>query len=229
MQCPTTRQLEALAKVSDVAFDIHFDILRKHWKCKSHKTEMDCWKPKEPLFHGNICILLSAFHLDAQALVIEDKTATVFAPPPTPEFWTLKESKLPGRRLGKASSATLEPLAPIVPLLQPNSTIVNNIIDGSIFTAKSAYDATITAAQSESQVIGIPKRCASLITEYPAGEWIQHGLVDFLAYYANKYGDSQYNSYWPALTKERLGIDLYKTAPKNAAKAPVLNLDRDFT
>jgi hypothetical protein len=43
-----------------------------------------------------------------------------------------------------------------------------------------------------------------------------------LAYCTNKYGDSQYNSYWPALSKERLGIDLYKAATVNTAKAEVL-------
>ena len=46
--------------------------------------------------------------------------------------------------------------------------------------------------------------------------------MDFLDYYTIKYNDQEYNKYWRLLAKERLGIDLYKTAIVDSAKATAL-------
>jgi len=182
---------------------------------------MECWKPKDPSFHGNICIPLSAFHLDAWALAMENKSTTVFARPSTPEFWTLKESKIPGRCGGKVSSMTPEPSTSIT---NPPAAITNNItLDGSIFEAKSTYDAGVANANAQAQVsVPVPatmKRCVSPITEYPASQWTGRALIDFLRYCATKYKDEAYLGYCILLSKERLGIDLYKAATVDAVKA----------
>jgi hypothetical protein len=180
---------------------------------------MECWKPKDPPFHGNICIPLSAFHLDTWALAMENLSTTKFAPPSTPEFWTLKESKMPGRRGGKASSMTPEPSI----LVASPPAVVNNItLDGKIFEAKSAYDAGIANANAQAQVTATVKRCASPITEYPASQWTRRAVSDFLRYCATKYDDRDYLGYYVLLCRERLGIDLYKAATVDAVKAEKL-------
>ena len=122
---------------------------------------MQCWRPKEPPFHGNICISLSAFHLDAWTTACMNESATLFSPPAIPEFWKLRDSKKVGSRGVKAASATLELLL----------STVNNItisLDRSIFDAKSAYDAEAAKvqAQAHAQQPSVPKRSSLLITEY---------------------------------------------------------------
>ena len=63
------------------------------------------------------------------------------------------------------------------------------------------------------------KCCVSSITEYPASQWTGHALIDFLRYCATKYKDETYLGYCILLSKERLGIDLYKAATVDAVKA----------
>jgi hypothetical protein len=220
LKCPTTRAVAALAGLPVYPFEKHHDELREFWKCVGHRTEMECWKPKEPPFHGNICIPLSAFHLDTWALAMESNSTTKFAPPSTPEFWTLKESKMPGRRGGKASSTTPEPSA--ISASSPAVVTNNIILDGTIFEAKSIYDAGIANANAQAQVPVILKRCASPITEYPANQWTHRALSDFLRYCTTKYNDEDYLGYGVLLSRERLGIDLYKAATVDSVKAEKL-------
>jgi hypothetical protein len=176
---------------------------------------MQCWKPQEPPFGGNVCIPLSAFHLDAWTTAWDNKTATQFTPPSTPEFWKLKESKMRSR--GKTASATPEPTP-----LPTNSTtsapapVTANVtvkLDKSMFGAK---DSPVKTREPPF------KRCVSPITEYPAAQWIDSGLIDFLEYCATKYNDQCYMGYWRTLAKQRLGIDLYKAATIDSAKAQAL-------
>ena len=46
--------------------------------------------------------------------------------------------------------------------------------------------------------------------------------MNFLNHYAIKYNDQEYNKYWCLLAKERLDIDLYKTAIIDSAKTATL-------
>lgn len=176
---------------------------------------MQCWKPAEPPFNGKVCIPLSSGHLELWTTAWLDNAATQFTPPSISEFWDLKASKMPGnRRGGKAISTTPEPTFP-----NQISTPVTNItvnLDKSILELKN----NPIKSQADNS---IPiKRCASPITEYPASQWVDRGLIDFLDYCANKYNDQEYNKYWHLLAKERLGIDLYKAATVDPEKAIIL-------
>jgi hypothetical protein len=101
-------------------------------------------------------------------------------------------------------------------------------LDGSIFEAKSAYDTgvadanALADANTRAQIPLIAKRCASPITEYPATQWNHRALSDFLRYCATKYKDDDYLGYWVLLSRERLGIDLYKAATVDTVKAEKL-------
>jgi hypothetical protein len=204
-----------LAKIDDTEWDIKWALLCRQWNCTEHKTEMQCWKPAEPPFNGKICIPLSSGHLEMWTTAWLSTTATQFTPPSTSEFWDLKASKMPGKsRGGKAASTTPEPTFP-----NQTSTPITNItvnLDKSILELKNS--------SIKSQIDNsIPvKRCVSPITEYTASQWIDSGLIDFLDYCANKYNDQEYNKYWRLLAKERLGIDLYKAATIDSAKATAL-------
>jgi hypothetical protein len=184
---------------------------------------MQCWRPKEPPFHGSICIPLSAFHLDIWTSACMDESATLFSPPAIPEFWKLRDSKKVGSRGVKAASATPEPLS-----------TVNNVtisLDGSMFDAKSAYDAEVAKVQAHVQQPSVLKRPSSPITEYIPKEWIARGLTAFLTYCAHKYDDKDYLGYFILLSRERLGIDIYKAALFDAQKREKLEdilIDRIF-
>jgi hypothetical protein len=214
LKCETVRQQEALAKRAVTTWDLKYRELITKWTCKEHKTEMQCWRPQEPPFHGNICMSLSAFHLDTWTTACMDGSATLFSPPAIAEFWKLKDSKKASNRSVKAMSATLEPTIP--------SSTVNNVtisLDNSIFDAKTAYDAEVTKqTQSQSQQPPVLKRPSSLITEYVPREWIARGLTAFLMYCARKYEDDDYLGYFISLSRDRLGIDVYKAAMFDAQK-----------
>ena len=142
-----------------------------------------------------------------------NESATLFSPPAIPEFWKLRDSKKVGSRGVKAASATPEPLL----------STVNNVtisLDGSMFDAKSAYDAEAAKvqAQAHAQQSSVPKRSSSLITEYIPKEWIARGLTAFLTYCTKKYEDEDYLGYFLLLSRERLGIDVYKAALFDAQK-----------
>ena len=176
---------------------------------------MQCWRPKEPPFHGNICISLSAFHLDAWTTACMNESATLFSPPAIPEFWKLRDSKKVGSRGVKAASATPEP-----PLSTVNNVTIS--LDGSMFDAKSAYDAEAAKVQAQAQAHAqqpsVPKRSSSPITEYVLKEWIAKGLIAFLTHCTKKYEDEDYLGYFLLLSRERLGIDVYKAALFDAQK-----------
>ena len=171
MKCETVRQQEALAKRAVTTWDLKYQELITKWSCKEHKTEMQCWRPQEPPFNGNICIPLSAFHLDAWTSACMDGSATLFSPPVIPEFWKLKDSKKAGNRSVKAMSVTSEPTTP--------PSTINNVtvsLDGSIFDAKTAYDAEVAKVQAQahaqSQQSPVLKCSSSPISEYLPREWI---------------------------------------------------------
>ncbi len=100
----------------------------------------------------------------------------------------------------------------------PPSTI-NNVtvsLDGSIFDAKTAYDAEVAKVQAQahaqSQQSPVLKCSSSPISEYLPREWIAWGLTAFLTYCAQKYEDEDYLGCFTLLSRERLGIDVYKAA-----------------
>lgn len=131
------------------------------------------------------------------------------------EFWDLKASKMPGnRRGGKAASTTPESTFPDRISAPVTNIIVN--LDKSILELKNN---PIKSRDDNSIPI---KRCVLPIMEYPVNQLVDRVLIDFLDHYTNKYNDQEYNKYWRLLAKERLGIDLYKTATVDSEKVIAL-------
>ena len=112
---------------------------------------------------------------------------------------------------GKAACATPEP-----------NQITTSVTNVTVNLDKSILETKNNSIKSQAANSIPVKRCVSPITEYPSSQWIDRELMDFLDYYAIKYNDQEYNKYWRLLAKERLGIDLYKTATVDSAKATAL-------